>query len=92
MKKRKIPMRTCVITKEKLEKCELLRVVKTSDDKVSVDKSGRANGRGAYLKKDKNVVARAKKNKVLDRVLEVSISEDIYEELMRIIEDGGEIL
>jgi len=95
MKKRKIPMRTCVITKEKLAKKDLIRVVKNKDNEVSVDKTGRANGRGAYLKKDKEVILKAKVNKILERILETNIPEDVYEELIVIVEDiieGGEIL
>ena len=91
MKNRKIPMRTCVITKEKLEKKDLIRVVKNKETGVSIDKSGKANGRGAYLKKDKAVVEKAKMNKLLDRVLETDIPDDIYEELISITQ-GGEAL
>ena len=53
MKVRKIPMRTCVVTREKLPKAELIRVVRTPEGNVVIDESGKANGRGAYLKKDK---------------------------------------
>ena len=52
---KKVPERTCVITKEKLPKSELVRVVRTPELNVVVDYSGRTNGRGAYLKKDKKV-------------------------------------
>ena len=51
MKTRKIPMRTCVVTKEKCEKKDLIRVVRNKDNGVSVDLTGKMNGRGAYLKK-----------------------------------------
>jgi predicted RNA-binding protein YlxR (DUF448 family) len=74
---KKIPMRSCVITKEKLPKKELIRVVRTPD--------GKANGRGAYLKKDIEVIKKAKSNKLLNRVLEVEIPDKIYEELEEII-------
>ena len=53
MKVRKIPMRTCVMTKEKLPKQELIRVVRTPEVTVVVDKTGKMKGHGAYLKKDK---------------------------------------
>ena len=68
---RKIPMRTCVVTKEKLPKKELIRVVRTVDG-VIVDPTGKVNGRGAYLKLDKEVIDKAKKTLVLDRHLEVN--------------------
>lgn len=85
MKVRKIPMRTCVITREKYEKKDLIRVVRTPDGSVVVDTTGKLNGRGAYLKKDKEVFEKAKNNKILDRVLEVEIPDSVYEELNKII-------
>ena len=56
MKPKKIPMRTCVITHEKYPKKELIRIVRTPEGKVEIDLTGKANGRGAYLKKDKEVI------------------------------------
>lgn len=82
---KKIPMRSCVITKEKLPKKELIRVVRTPDGEVIIDVSGKANGRGAYLKKDIEVIKKTKSNKLLNRVLEVEIPDKIYEELEEII-------
>ena len=79
-------MRSCVVTKEKLPKQELVRVVRTPEGNVVVDLTGKANGRGAYIKKSKEVVEKAKKSKVLDRVLEVNISDEVYEELNNICE------
>ena len=51
MKMKKIPMRTCLVTREKLPKQELIRVVRTPEGSVVIDETGKANGRGAYLKK-----------------------------------------
>ena len=82
MKTKKIPMRTCIVTKEKLPKKELIRVVRTPEGSVIVDETGRANGRGAYLKKDANVYLKAKASKILDRVLEVEVDDSIFDELM----------
>ena len=86
MKQKKIPLRTCVVTKEKLEKKDLVRVVKNNEGKVFVDTTGKANGRGAYIKKDLEVLDQAKKSKVLDRHLETTIDDEVYEELKNIIE------
>lgn len=86
MKEKKIPLRTCVITKEKFPKKELLRVVRTPDGKIEIDLTGKLNGHGAYIKKDKDVLLKAKKNKALERYLEVPIEENIYEEIMKVIE------
>lgn len=85
MKKRKIPMRTCVITREKYPKQELIRVVRDNEGNVSVDLTGKANGRGAYLKKDIDVINKAKKSKKLNKHLETSVPMEIYDELEAII-------
>ncbi len=85
MKVKKIPMRTCVVTKEKLPKMELVRVVRTPEYDVVIDLTGKANGRGAYLKKDLAVFEKAKKSKILDRILEIEVKDEIYEELKKIL-------
>ena len=85
MKNKKIPMRSCIVTKEKLPKMELVRVVRTPENNVIVDTTGRVNGRGAYLKKDAEVFAKAKKSKILDRVLETEVPDSIFDELMNIV-------
>ena len=85
MKQGKIPMRTCVVTKEKCEKKDLVRVVRTPEGIVEVDLTGNKNGRGAYLKKDLEVINKAKKTKILDKILELEIPETIYEELVNLI-------
>ncbi len=85
MKTRKIPERSCVVTKEKLPKSELLRIVKNNENKVFVDVTGKANGRGAYIKKDIDVLEKAIKTKVLEKHLECSIPEEVYEEIRKII-------
>ena len=81
MKTRKIPMRTCVVTREKLPKGELIRVVRTPEGEVIIDESGKANGRGAYLKKDKEVFLKAKKNKILNKQLEVEVPDKVFDDL-----------
>ncbi len=86
MKQKKIPKRTCVVTREQYEKKDLIRIVKNNEGNVFVDETGKANGRGAYIKKDLEVLEKAKKTKVLDKHLETTISEEIYEELKNIIE------
>ncbi len=82
MKQKKIPMRTCVVTHEKCEKRQLIRVVRDPNGKVIVDESGKLNGRGAYLKKDKDVIEKAKKTKILQKYLEVEINDEIYDILL----------
>ncbi|HIU12394.1 MAG TPA: YlxR family protein [Candidatus Onthocola stercorigallinarum] len=82
---KKIPMRSCVVTKESLPKKELIRVVRDKEGNVTIDLTGKQNGRGAYLKKDLDVIKKAKKSKILERALGVSIPDNIYEELERMI-------
>ena len=86
MKNKKIPMRSCVVTKEKLPKNELLRIVKTPEGNILADITGKLNGRGAYIKKDLQVLEQAKKNKVLEKRLECTIEDTVYEEIKRLLE------
>ena len=78
---KKIPMRSCVITGEKLPKKDLIRVVRTPEGNVIVDESGKANGRGAYLKRDIETFEKAEKTKILNKRLEVEVPSSIYAEL-----------
>ena len=71
-----------------MPKQELIRVVRTPEKEIIIDETLRANGRGAYLKKDLEVFEKAIKSKALERHLECPIKEDIYEEIKRIIETG----
>ena len=87
MKERKVPYRTCSVTLEKLEKNDLLRIVRNKEGEVFVDLTGRKNGRGAYIKKDLEVLKEAKKRKSLERKLECTIPDSIYEEIEKIIEN-----
>ena len=82
---KKIPMRSCVVTGEKLPKKELIRVVRTPEGNVIIDESGKANGRGAYLKKSIEAFEKAEKSKILNRKLEVEVPNSIYDELKKIV-------
>lgn len=85
MKMKKIPMRTCVITKEKCPKSDLIRVVRTPEGNIIIDLKGKANGRGAYLKKDVEVINKAFKTKQLNKHLEIDVPEYIYDELRKLL-------
>ena len=85
MKQKKIPMRTCVVTKEKLPKKELIRIVRNKEGEVFVDITGKQNGKGVYLKLDKIVIEKAKKGHVLDKYLEIEVNDKIYDELNDLI-------
>lgn len=78
---KKVPLRRCVVTNERLPKKELIRIVKNKEGEVFVDPTGKANGRGTYIKKSNEAIDLAIKKKVLNRVLEAEIPEELYEEL-----------
>mgnify|MGYP001015320411 FL=1 len=82
---KKIPLRTCVITKELLPKKDLLRIVKNKENVVAIDLTGKLNGRGAYIKKDMEVLEKAIKTKILEKKLETTIPDEIYEEISNIL-------
>ncbi|MBR6072533.1 MAG: YlxR family protein [Acholeplasmatales bacterium] len=85
MREKKLVLRTCVCSKEVCEKKDLFRIVRTPEGDVVVDTRGKVNGRGAYLKKDKEVILKAQKTKVLDKKLEVEVPESIYQELIGLL-------
>ncbi|NLK12210.1 MAG: YlxR family protein [Candidatus Phytoplasma sp.] len=88
MKVKKQPLRTCVVTKEVKNKKELIRIAATKEGVVSVDKTGKAHGRGAYLTLSKEVIELARKNKALDKKLEVEVPKNIYDELMELVNES----
>lgn len=85
---KKIPLRRCVVTKEQVPKQELLRIVKDKEGNVTVDQTGKLNGRGAYIKKDIDVLNLAKSKNTLSRALEVTIPEEVYQEIENIIKSN----
>ncbi len=86
MKEKKIPLRTCVITHEKLPKKDLLRIVRTPEGIVKIDLTGKINGHGAYIKKDRELINKLRNNKMLEKHLEISINDEIYDEMLNILE------
>ena len=89
VKTRKVPLRKCVITQERLPKQDLIRIVKNNQGDVFVDPTGKQNGRGAYLKKSLSVLEKAIKTKRLERHLETAIEPTVYEAIRKLIEDEG---
>lgn len=88
MKVKKIPMRMCSVTRERFPKQELIRVVKTPEGEVKIDLTGKLNGHGAYIKKDLEVILKAKKTKALSHALECEIPENVFEELENILKNN----
>lgn len=81
MRKRKIPMRKCVACQEMKPKRELIRVVRTPEEDIVIDVTGKKNGRGAYLCGNTACFQLSKKSSALDRALKVNVSAEIYEQL-----------
>ena len=82
---KKIPLRKCLATAEQLPKKVLVRIVRDKEGNVSLDITGKANGRGAYLKKSLEAIEIAEKRHLLDRALEVKVPSEIYEELRQLV-------
>jgi predicted RNA-binding protein YlxR (DUF448 family) len=87
MKIKKIPLRMCTGCMEMKPKQELIRVVKSPENEVSVDLTGKKSGRGAYICKDSQCFEKAFKTKRLSRNLDIAISEEIYNRLREEIEN-----
>ena len=84
---KKIPMRRCVATFEMCEKKNLLRIVRTPEGEIVIDLTGKANGRGAYLKMTKEALEIARKKKSLEKALERPIPEEIYLKIECLLND-----
>lgn len=86
--KKKIPLRQCVGCSERKPKAELLRVVRTPEGEIFLDKTGRKNGRGVYLCNDVKCFNKARKNGRISTHLETEIPAEIYEALEKEIAQG----
>ena len=84
-----IPMRQCMGCRDRRGKRELLRVVRMTDGNVSLDFSGKLNGRGAYICPDPECLKKARKSRALDRSLEVEIPEAVYDRLVAEMEHAN---
>ena len=85
---KKIPQRTCLGCMQSKDKNELLRIVKQNDGKIFVDKTGKANGRGAYICNSADCLEKAIKLKRLEKKFETKIDDEIYEDLRGAIFEG----
>ena len=88
---KKIPQRTCIGCNSKKDKKDLIRVVKNKDGVISVDLTGKKEGRGVYICKTEECLNKAIKNKKMSRAFEMEIDKKIYESLKEFI-NGGEII
>ena len=83
---KKIPQRTCIGCGEKKDKKDLIRIVKDKEGNISIDKTGRANGRGAYICDKLECLEKAIKSKKLEKSFEMKIEDEIYEALRGVLE------
>lgn len=79
---KKVPLRKCVVTNNQLPKSEMFRVVRTPEGDIVIDETGKTRGHGVYLSKDKKVVELAKKKHLLNKYLEMDVSDEIYDKLL----------
>ena len=86
---KKVPMRQCVGCQEMKSKKEMLRILKTAEDEIVLDATGRKNGRGAYLCFSKECLLKARKNKGLERSLKMAIPGEIYDSLEKELDELG---
>ncbi|PTX58621.1 hypothetical protein C8P63_11519 [Melghirimyces profundicolus] len=88
MKKRKTPMRKCVASQELYPKKDLIRVVRTPENEIEIDPTGKKSGRGAYICAKEEYVELAKKKRALDRALKTKVGEEVYQRLREYIATG----
>lgn len=89
MSTKKIPLRQCIGCGEMKSKKEMIRVLKTSEDDIILDATGRKNGRGAYLCASMECFRKAVKNKGLERSFKMAIPKEVYEALEKEMEQIG---
>lgn len=82
MKMKKIPQRKCVGCNEMKDKKDLLRIVRSPEGEISLDLTGKKNGRGAYVCPNPECITKAVKEKRLERALEKTVSQDVYQQLL----------
>lgn len=82
---KKQPQRTCMGCNTKKDKKDLIRIVKNKENQISVDRTGKQEGRGAYLCDDIQCLEKVIKSKRLEKVFDMKISEEIYENLRGVI-------
>lgn len=80
-----MPQRTCMGCNSKKDKKDLIRIVKNKENQISIDRTGKQPGRGAYLCDDIQCLEKVIKSKRLEKVLNIKISEEIYENLRGVI-------
>lgn len=81
MKTKKVPQRKCVVCGKVKEKKDLIRIVKSKEEGILIDESGKKNGRGAYICRSSECIEKAKKTNKLNKVFQTEIDDNLYEEI-----------
>ncbi|WP_270646678.1 RNase P modulator RnpM [Paeniclostridium hominis] len=87
-KVKKVPQRKCIACQDRDNKKELIRIVKNKEGQIFLDKTGKANGRGAYICNCSECLKKAIKSKSLSRAFKVEVPDEVYESLMKEIGDN----
>ena len=87
---KKIPQRMCLGCREHKDKKELVRIVRSPEGEVSVDLTGRKNGRGAYICRSADCLKKARKQKAISKALNCEISDEVFEQLLVQIEEDDD--
>lgn len=88
-KVKRVPLRKCVVTNEQHPKMEMFRVVRTPEGSVVIDLTGKVRGHGAYISKTKSAILTSQKKKILNHHLEVEVPDQIYEEMLELLQKEG---
>ena len=88
-KVKKTPQRKCIACQDRDSKKDLLRIVKTKEGQIFLDKTGRANGRGAYICNDTECLKKAIKSKAIDRAFKIEVDKEVYDKLLMELETDG---
>ncbi|MBQ7224603.1 MAG: YlxR family protein [Clostridia bacterium] len=83
MKEKKTPQRMCIACKEMHDKSDLIRIVKSAEGQISLDFTGKKNGRGAYVCAKKECIEKVKKGKMLSRAFKMAVDESVYDDLIK---------
>ncbi len=86
---KKIPMRQCVGCGEMKDKRELIRIIKTAEGDVAIDRTGKKNGRGAYICDDRACLEKAVRTKGLDRSFKEKIPPQVYNSIVELFDSGA---
>ena len=85
-KTRKIPLRKSVVSNEIIDKRDLLRIVKNKEGQIFIDPTGKANGRGAYIKLDNEEALQAKQKRVFNRSFNMEVEDDFYDDVIACVD------